>query len=564
MKKLIVAILVASMLLCVAACKTTGGNDSSSSSGTTVDSSSSSSGGGTEIPPETLDITPKAAQIDVNGANKDIEFNVVYGEGLFEGLYLNGEKVSETLYSRRASKLVLPYSYLSGFSAGEYEFELRTDTETVLFKVTVINDGINFTDENRVKEFNGEDIAFSVDYGGKDLSAFINGEAMQKTDFAFENGVFIVKKEYLNTLKCGAYEIKIEAAGDAVKCYIVKGFTADELFVLDYDVFKGEMNGYGQDLTVSEEVDGINGISGRVVCEGSGTLIHFGEENIVYPFKDGKKYTLSMKMKINSVVVGSSSILDLFMPIYFNREAGNNYDIGYLRYNESGLYFTTESGCRDYSLKEENGIWNFSCEFVYNAQTPELEIPVWMKSDIIVDDIMVVPAIREVVSSVSETFDEKIPEKGFGFGCEKSLKVISEGNNALNLKNTKSATAMVIGGEFYPFDFEVGATYAFSFDIRFNELDTTNFVIADNNCYMPVTFGSGRDVAFIRVTKTENKITLLNESQTLGDNSSVTKGENGFYTLYFEFTPTAECVSLTFDIWMASDVDIDNVTLIKK
>ena len=68
MKKLIVAILVASMLLCVAACKTTGGNDSSSSSGTTVDSSSSSSGGGTEIPPETLDITPKAAQIDVNGA----------------------------------------------------------------------------------------------------------------------------------------------------------------------------------------------------------------------------------------------------------------------------------------------------------------------------------------------------------------------------------------------------------------------------------------------------------------------------------------------------------------
>ena len=81
---------------------------------------------------------------------------------------------------------------------------------------------------------------------------------------------------------------------------------------------------------------------------------------------------------------------------------------------------------------------------------------------------------------------------------------------------------------------------------------------------MPVTFGSGRDVAFIRVTKTENEITLLNESQTLGDNSSVTKGENGFYTLYFEFTPTAECVSLTFDIWMASDIDIDNVTLIKK
>lgn len=124
---------------------------------------------------------------------------------------------------------------------------------------------------------------------------------------------------------------------------------------------------------------------------------------------------------------------------------------------------------------------------------------------------------------------------------------------------------LTLGGVFYPLTFEAGVSYTFEFDLEINDIDFTNFVIAGNSCFMPVTFGSGKDVTYIRLSDDgKGGVMVANETQQLGTASNVpAKGEDGFYHISFSFVPTADCTTLTFDVWMACDITVDNLTLVK-
>lgn len=83
---------------------------------------------------------------------------------------------------------------------------------------------------------------------------------------------------------------------------------------------------------------------------------------------------------------------------------------------------------------------------------------------------------------------------------------------------------------------------------------------------MPITFGTGYDVTFIRLSDDgQGGIDMKNETQSVGTESNIpVKGEDGFYHISFSFIPTEACTTLTFDVWMASDIVIDNIVLMRK
>ena len=113
--------------------------------------------------------------------------------------------------------------------------------------------------------------------------------------------------------------------------------------------------------------------------------------------------------------------------------------------------------------------------------------------------------------------------------------------------------------------FEAGKTYTFSFDLKIEEVAVdNNLVIAGNSYWIPITFGSGKDVTYLRITKTDDGYKISNETQQVGISASVGEMDaNGFINISFTFVPQAGCTNLTFDVWMPSTIVIDNLLLIK-
>ena len=704
-------------------------------------SSDSVSGGNSSAPDETPGVptvTPAAATADVGGDTADLTFTVGYNKGTFSKLLSDGREVESSAYERQASRLILKGGYLKTLTSGVHEFTLVKDGGEAKFTVTVNFSGINFTDTQRVKKYSVSNVSFSVDLGGNQPARVtVAGAEVGAEAWTYADGALTFKKAYLEPLSDGVYDIRIfDNGGKYENCVVVKGMEPADLLRFDADAFSHETNGFGQDLKISTEANGIDGASLRVENAKSGTLLNIGAGNVAYNFKTGITYALSFEMEIESITAGTSSVSDLLMPIYFVTAAGGKGDIGFIRYNETdGLYFTAENKCLAYSLEEIGGAVRFCAEFAYDGSYASFELPVWMKSTFLIDNLQIAPKTgsmtilaeteknvplgydadmvfdfgdvsvlgaslggaalssegwsaqegiftlkggfiaslaagsknvltvytshgrqnvtinvnkynlsvngeafnyaldgkdleftvtasgfdlksakvsdsKGVLSAadyevsgdkltLKSTYLEKIvlserielefsaeaklgfavtsnkvflvdfdgrgvPEKGFGIGFA-TKETAGKDGNGYNLVNTGTASFLTLGGVFYPLTFEAGVSYTFEFDLEINDIDFTNFVIAGNSCFMPVTFGSGKDVTYIRLSDDgKGGVMVANETQQLGTASNVpAKGEDGFYHISFSFVPTADCTTLTFDVWMACDITVDNLTLVK-
>ena len=164
----------------------------------------------------------------------------------------------------------------------------------------------------------------------------------------------------------------------------------------------------------------------------------------------------------------------------------------------------------------------------------------------------------------AEDFENGGLTTGFAYNMTQELTDGKSGKG-MRLTNTSSATMLSLGGAFYDVEFEVGKAYTFSFDLKIEDIQTdTNFVIAGNSCWLPITFGSGKDVTYLRVVKSGDSYTISNETQQVGISASVREMDaNGFVNISFTFVPQAGCTNLTFDVWMPSTIVIDNLLLIK-
>ena len=337
-------------------------------------------------------VSPSNQVVSTEDGVTELSFTVDYNNGTFLSLQNNGLAVDEEDYERSAATLTLKKEYVEQLPVGENVFTLTTSGGSAEFTVTVQRETVVFTDSVRVKKFSLTDVSFKMDFGVGTLSKVTLGGAILPEDaYTYTEDKLRIKNTFLSKLENGVYEVRVyDGKGTCVDCAITVGIEPSEAFILNYDGFTVTTNGYGQDLTVSER-EGLNGNGGGITCNGSGTMLIFDSENVAYNFVHGTTYSVTTYFKFNSTVAGTSSVLDLLMPIYFKTGAGNA-DIGYIRYNDSdGYYFYPEGKCLGYEWTKEGDWYRLVFLFTYDSSWTRLEMPVWMVTDFTMDNFVLAP-----------------------------------------------------------------------------------------------------------------------------------------------------------------------------
>ncbi len=338
-------------------------------------------------------VTPASQQIVVDEDTfADVKYSVGYNNGKFVSLKRDGLEVGTDNYARVAATLIFNKDYVTTLPVGANVFTLTTTGGTVEFTLDVQREQVVFTDTIRIKKFSMTDVSFKMDFGTGSLDKVTFGGAILPADaYAYQNGALRIKRDFLKNLATGVYEVFVyDKKGNYVDCVVTVGVEPSKTLVINHDSLVVEGNGYGQDLTVSER-DGLYGKGGGITCNGAGTLLVFDEDNIAYDFEQGTTYSVTTYLKFNNTVAGTSSVLDLLMPIYFKTSAGNA-DIGYIRYNnESGYYFYPESKCVRYEFVKAGDWYRLTFAFTYDSSWTRMEIPVWMVTDFTMDSFVLAP-----------------------------------------------------------------------------------------------------------------------------------------------------------------------------
>ena len=350
-------------------------------------------------------VSPSSQQISPKEGMEDVKYTIGYNNGAFTSLKLNGLEVSEGAYDLMAATLTLKKEYVALLPAGDNVFTLTTTGGTAEFTLTVQRETVVFTDSIRIKKFSTADVSFKMDFGVGALDKVTFGGAiLPEGTYVYQNGALRIKRDFLAKLETGVYEVLVyDKAGTFVDCAVTVGVETNETFIINHDSFVVETNGYAQDLTATDQA-GLYGNGGGISCGGAGTLLIFDKDNIPYSFTHGKTYSVTAYFKFENTVAGTSTFLDLFIPIYFKTGAGNA-DIGYLRYNdEQGYYFHPESNCLSHDFAKVGEWHRLSFSFTYDSSWTRMEMPVWMVTEFTMDNFTLAP----VAASASVQLPEKL------------------------------------------------------------------------------------------------------------------------------------------------------------
>ena len=390
-------------------------------------------------------VFPLAQQIIPSENAEDIQYTIAYNNGEFVSLKLNGLEVSEDAYTRMAATLILKKEYAVLLPAGDNVFTVTTTGGTAEFTLTVQRETVAFTDSMRIKKFSTVDVSFKMDFGMGALDKVTFGGAILPEDaYVYQNGALRIKREFLAELDTGVYEVLVyDKVGTFADCVVTIGVETSEVFFLNNDSFVVETNGYAQDLTAEDKV-GLYGNGGGIASGGAGTLLIFDEDNIPYPFMNGKTYSITTYFKFENTVAGTSGVLDLLMPIYFKTSAGNA-DIGYLRYNdENGYYFYPEGNCLSYEFTEAGEWYRLSFSFTYQSSWTRMEIPVWMVTEFTMDNFVLAPVAPSAAVRLPEKISlPKNTQEDIVIDCVSKVIGINYGDKALTSKDYAYANGQI-------------------------------------------------------------------------------------------------------------------------
>lgn len=480
----------------------------------------------TTVAPPT--VSPAAQQITPGEGMKDVKYTIGYNNGSFTSLKLNGLEVSEDAYERTAATLTLKKEYIALLSAGDNVFTLTTTGGSAEFTLTVQRETVVFTDSIRMKKFSTADVSFKLDFGVGALDKVTFGGAiLPEETYVYENGALRIKRDFLSRLETGVYEVLVyDKKGTFVDCAVTVGVETTEAFIINHDSFVVETNGYAQDLTATTKA-GLYGNGGGISCGGAGTLLIFDKDNISYGFTHGKTYSVTTYLKFENTVAGTSSVLDLLMPIYFKKAAGNA-DIGYIRYNnESGYYFYPESQCLQYQFVKVGEWYRLQFTFTYDSSWTRMEMPIWMVTDFTMDNFILAP----VAASVSVRLPEKLSvpkntQEDIVIDCATKIIGINCGGEALTSNDYTYANDKITLKKEYLSALSAGihtlTVYCVNsfYDIEL-DVNLYAFSISGNTAY---TFGGG-DMALTVQTDgfALSAATLLDGNKTLkaGEDYSV-------------------------------------------
>ena len=334
-------------------------------------------------------VTPAEQTVDTDVLNADLIFAVDYSNGEGATLTCNGTVVAAGNYTRGITTLTLRKDFVKELPIGKNTFTLTTSGGSAVFVLNVEREGVLFTDTVRIKAFTEEDVVFSMDFGsGAVERVTLDGTDLPADAYTCEEGALRIYKEYLATLERGAYEILLYGAkGTYVDCFVTVGLEPSEVHVVNFDSFTSTGGNVSADA-----VNGRNGQGAHVVSGGC-TLFEIDNLSMPYGFVTGQTYSVTFDMKFDYTVDGSSSLLDLLMPIFFPRSTGGNADLLYLRYNATDGYYLHPCGYSTVATwtQQEDGWYRLHFEFVYqpNGESWQyLHIPVWMNTSFTVDNFV--------------------------------------------------------------------------------------------------------------------------------------------------------------------------------
>ena len=390
-------------------------------------------------------VTPAKQQITPEDVVKDVEYTIGYNNGSFKSLKLNGLEVSKDAYERTAAMLTLKKEYVELLPVGDNVFTLTTTGGSVEFVLTVQRETVVFTDSIRMKKFSTTDVSFKMDFGVGALDKVrFGGAILPEEAYVYQNGALRIKRDFLSGLEAGVYEVLVyDKKGTFVDCAVTVGVETSEAFFINNDSFVVETNGYAQDLTATT-VEGLYGNGGGISCSGAGTLLIFDKDNVPYSFTQGKTYTATAYFKFENTVAGTSSVLDLLMPIYFKTSAGNA-DIGYIRYNnEQGYYFYPEGNCGSYEFTKVGEWYRLSFTFTYNSSWTRLEMPVWMVTEFTMDNFVLAPVAAPSSVRLPEKLSvPKNTQEDIVFDCASKIVGINCGDEALTSEDYTYANGKI-------------------------------------------------------------------------------------------------------------------------
>ena len=347
-------------------------------------------------------VTPASVDLDIAQIGDGLDFTVDYNGGALQSITLNGNALTVSDYSVSPSGITLAGDYLRSLGAGSFVFTFTTDGGSCTFTVNLAYSSLQ--SDTPYASFTGSDITLDLNgAAGQTLEYFLNGAKMDSSFFTVGNDTLTVDADVFSSLKKDIYTLEVSAGAGNSILFTILG-DVGSYFYCDYDAFPQPGLGYGQDLTVSvAEGAGVRGNGGRVVNNGQGTFLIFDEENIPFNFVAGTTYALSFDMKVNSVTAETSSFMDIAFPFVIKSDAGNA-DIGYIYYTEAdGWYFNSDSAGKYVSIAETDFGYRVYLEFEWKEGYNRLEIADWMQSDIVFDNIKLIPADGRMDMSVART-----------------------------------------------------------------------------------------------------------------------------------------------------------------
>ncbi len=325
----------------------------------------------------------------------------------------------ESIVSLTADGAPLTESVDFYFEAGSlvvYTAAFETDTASSALILTTTGGSITLT-VNRVYSasvWEGTNRVFFYSQGDLELPLRMNGFALESVeidgwkleanDYAIGDVSVALKSGVLQKLTAGSYRVVLtDENGATYTCQIMKGIAqADSFFTNFDDVDYSGRTDWHYSNTIQKVNEGIHGAS--VSVNGSGSVMLIGGVWVKdFTFAQGETYEMGFAFRVNRLVFNGTNYWTGYGvnddKIVFAFSYNSDYPLAYVRQNDAGelelIMMPDGDASRSY-LKKEGDVYYLQVAGEFPVGRDHLEVSNWATTDILMDDLFVVTAEKNV------------------------------------------------------------------------------------------------------------------------------------------------------------------------
>ena len=440
-----------------------------------------------------------------------------------------------------------------------------------------------------------EDIeSIGIDANGKTIKEIKVGDSVvPSTDYTYNESAktLTFTASYLATLN-GVIEhiVTFENTASIVKFNVVTNNPLLSFTFEDGVLPSGENLGIGLTPTLNES--GFDGKS--VTLSGAGTALYVNRpgysapEYVNVPITLGQAYQFKMSFKFTDSgkpVAGASNDYDVLggnanvVFAFLDTSAVAKY--AHIDVDASGELVLVKTYCieNETSLtKDENGVYTLVLTFIA-AGSGDFQVPCWNNCTFDIDNIMLRKVINpdripNEMSLVNIDFENGALPSGENLGIGLNPILNANGFNGKSATLSGSGTALFInrggfsGAAYVTAPVVLGQTYQFKMSFKFT--DSGKPVAGAGNGYgvftgnanivFAILDGAFAGGNYAHIDVDANGDLVLGKLDCVQDKTSLTKDENGVYTLVLTYVATGD-TAMQVPCWNSCTFDIDNIAL---